>query len=315
MTLRINRVGGSIADKNDAYMSRFRDIDRRLAKAEDEFEHIVEQLMEAPPGINLSGLNILGGGGMMSTPTPGTPASAPAASPGGEMATPQMPAMEATTMSDPSLAGPTPPIGGPNLTTAPATMEAAGPNLSVSPTPPAGGPDLTSTPAATAATGPNLSASPTPPAGPSTGAVPSGTAQDMSATGIQSALANLKAAPQQEVDPVYTGGGAMGFDPAAALKALKKAPQREEKTKSSGPYGFDPKAALAGLKKAPGKEEEEGISPEVQKSEFASILDKRKKETEQKEETDEDKIEEPEELSAEDMKSQLQARLKAAFKK
>jgi hypothetical protein len=288
LTLRINRVGGSIADKNDAYMSRFRDIDRRLAKAEDEFEHIVEQLMEAPPGINLSGLNILGGGGMMSAPTPGTPASAPATSPGGEMATPQMPAMEAAAMSDPTLAGPTPPIGGPDLTTAPATMAAAGPNLS---------------------------ASPTPPAGPSAGAVPSGTGQEMSATGIQSALANLKTAPQQEVDPVYTGGGAMGFDPAAALKALKKAPKREEKTKSSGPYGFDPKAALAGLKKAPGKEEEEEISPEVQKSEFASILDKRKKETEQKEETDEDKIEEPEELSAEDMKAQLQSRLKAAFKK
>jgi hypothetical protein len=99
------------------------------------------------------------------------------------------------------------------------------------------------------------------------------------------ALAGLKKAPVQEKP---RGGGPLGFDPKEALAGLKKAPVKE-KTKASGPLGFDPKEALAGLKKTPRKDGSEA------------------------DETGDDEEDKP--VSAEDMKSQLQARLKQAFKK
>ena len=323
LTLRISKIGTKAVDKNEEYLAKFQNVDRRLGIAEDQFEDIVEKLMEAPPGINLSGLKILGGGGSeLTAPTPSVMA------PSSDSGMPTLPAMSTpaagpTPAAAPALAGGPSLEGGPAPAAAPAP--AGGPSLEGGPAPastpaPAGGPNL--------AAGPSLSAGPqndgiagglanlkaAPVSAPSGGpGGPSGGGGEMSAGGIQSALSGLKKAPQQEEDPVTQGGsGSLGFNPAAALAGLKKAPQKEEEAPSGGgsTFGFDPKAALAGLKKAPKKGEDEEPS-ESKKSEFASLLDKRRKETEEKE----TQLPEEKADSAEDMKTQLQARLKAAFKK
>ncbi|MHA2099275.1 MAG: hypothetical protein ACW99A_11345, partial [Candidatus Kariarchaeaceae archaeon] len=218
-----------------------------------------------------------------------------------------------TTPSAPNLAAPvvpdmaatsTPAAGVPNLAV-PQTAAPAVPNMAAAPAPAAGAPNL----AAPAV--PNMAAVPAPAVGaPNLSAVPVGGTDDPAA--MLNALSqppSLDAAPSATPSP----GGPMGFDPAEALAGLKKAPV-EEKASGGGPLGFDPKEALAGLKKAPVREKKTGGALGFDPKEALAGLKKtpRKDGAEVKESEDE---EEDKPVSAEDMKSQLQARLKQAFKK
>lgn len=115
-----------------------------------------------------------------------------------------------------------------------------------------------------------------------------------------------KAPPKEPTtaSPAPMGGGGLVSQGALqnALANLKKAPPKEETPKSSAPSmggGLVSegalKSALANLKKAPTDEKEETPS---------------KKDTEDEEE----EVTNIEELSAEQLKQQLQDKLKAAFK-
>ncbi|MHA2501473.1 MAG: hypothetical protein ACXAE3_01185 [Candidatus Kariarchaeaceae archaeon] len=323
LALDINRVGSRFADKSEGYSKTLANIDRRLRKAEDDFDNMVQRLMVAPPGtVNTSSLNIRGGSQGSSFGIPSTGPVNTKASPAGPTPAGPTPNLKA----GPAAAGPTPPAGGgPNLKAGP-TATAAGPNLSAGPAP--AGPNLSAGPnLTTAAAGPNLGAAggsgggPNLNAGPNLKAAAPGGAPGGLAGGIADALANLKKAPEKEESGGSSGGGGITAGGIKdALANLKKAPEKEEKSGGGGPLGgFNPAEALKSLKKAPRKDEEEEISKEPSKSEFASILEKRRQTTEDeiegKASEPEKKEPTPAEPSAEDMKAQLQNRLKSAFKK
>ncbi|MDH5403176.1 MAG: hypothetical protein OEY49_11840, partial [Candidatus Heimdallarchaeota archaeon] len=53
-------MGSKFADSAENNGKKIQNITRRMSKAEDDFEEIVERIMEAPPGsLNLKGLSIM----------------------------------------------------------------------------------------------------------------------------------------------------------------------------------------------------------------------------------------------------------------